>query len=356
MAGFGFIIEGDNVFSAGVKPHLLLGKGLMKLGHSVSYFVYSGSSRVLEYLPAEMRGARVSGKDQGPASKFFGEVNADYVMTDDFGNRLTLLSDLKKDMGVKTIVYSHVFGGLISYFGTETGIPAPARKPTANVAWSDFSKDHKINMKTSDYVISNSGYTESLNRILFGAESDAIIYPPLDTEIFRLKQRKSRNRNILIYSGNSLESAIHSENISRMLCEEGYRVRIFGGNLGSAAKRKQMRGTVEIMNGVSEKDLADLYSRSSVTVVATGWESYGNVGAESLACGTPVLAISYQPWMENANDTRAARILRHGDNLTDAVSDLVHAPSHVMKDASLAICSSTSISEGTERLLKLLNE
>ncbi|MEM0155853.1 MAG: glycosyltransferase [Thermoplasmataceae archaeon] len=356
MAGFGFIIEGDDIFSAGVKPHLLLGKGLLELGHRVSYFVYSGSERVLDYLSNEMKEARISGRNDGSASQFFSEVNVDYVMTDDFKDRFSLLHGLKKSIGVKTIVYSHVFGGLISYFGAETGIPPTAGKPSARRNWVELSKHHKLNLKTSDYVISNSGYTESLNWLLFGVESDAVIYPPLDTGIFKLKERKHRNGDILIYSGNSLESAVRSENISKILCEDGYRVKIFGGNLGGTVKKKQMSGTVETLNVVSEKDLANLYSHSSLTVVATGWESYGNVGAESLACGTPVLAVSYQPWMENVNDFHVAGILRRGDNLPDVARGLIQAPFRLAKDASIRISSSTSISEGTERLLNLLNE
>lgn len=67
---------------------------------------------------------------------------------------------------------------------------------------------------------------------------------------------------------------------------------IFGGK---QKKIDTMFGikTFELGHISSEKELAHIYSLSSVTIVPSRAESFGQVAAESLSCETPVLAFDY---------------------------------------------------------------
>lgn len=62
---------------------------------------------------------------------------------------------------------------------------------------------------------------------------------------------------------------------------------------------------IEIGHISSEKELAHIYSISSVTIVPSRAESFGQVAAESLSCETPVIAFNYSGLTD---------IVKHKDN------------------------------------------
>jgi len=63
--------------------------------------------------------------------------------------------------------------------------------------------------------------------------------------------------------------------------------------------------TIELGHIYSETELAQIYSCSSITVVPSRAESFGQVAAESLSCETPVLSF---------NCTGLTDIVKHKDN------------------------------------------
>lgn len=73
---------------------------------------------------------------------------------------------------------------------------------------------------------------------------------------------------------------------------ERVKIVIFGGK---EKKNSFMFGikTIELGHISSEPELAQIYSCSSVTIVPSRAESFGQVVAESLSCGTPVVAFNY---------------------------------------------------------------
>jgi glycosyltransferase involved in cell wall biosynthesis len=67
---------------------------------------------------------------------------------------------------------------------------------------------------------------------------------------------------------------------------------IFGGENKKIGEMFGIK-TIEIGHISSESELAHIYSLSSVTVVPSRAESFGQVAAESLSCETPVIAFNY---------------------------------------------------------------
>ena len=67
--------------------------------------------------------------------------------------------------------------------------------------------------------------------------------------------------------------------------------------------------------GVGElKDLPLLYSRASVLVVPSKWESYSLVALEAWACGCPVVGAAHGALPELLNDPRVSRLFAPGED------------------------------------------
>jgi glycosyltransferase involved in cell wall biosynthesis len=66
----------------------------------------------------------------------------------------------------------------------------------------------------------------------------------------------------------------------------------FGGKLKKSDTISGIK-SIELGHISSEKELAHIYSLSSVTIVPSRAESFGQVAAESLSCETPVIAFNY---------------------------------------------------------------
>ncbi|MEH6446231.1 MAG: glycosyltransferase [Oceanospirillaceae bacterium] len=78
----------------------------------------------------------------------------------------------------------------------------------------------------------------------------------------------------------------------------------FGGKQKTSSTMFGIK-TIELGHISSEKELAHIYSLSSVTIVPSRAESFGQVAAESLACETPVIAFNYSGLTD---------IVKHKDN------------------------------------------
>ncbi|WP_155866696.1 glycosyltransferase [Colwellia sp. PAMC 21821] len=66
----------------------------------------------------------------------------------------------------------------------------------------------------------------------------------------------------------------------------------FGGKNKNSGKLFGIN-TIELGHISSERELANIYSLSSVTIVPSRAESFGQVAAESLSCETPVIAFNH---------------------------------------------------------------
>lgn len=101
-------------------------------------------------------------------------------------------------------------------------------------------------------------------------------------------------------------------------CDEDYRREV-------QALARQLEVQLTLHRGISDRELASLYRSANVTVVAARLEPLGLVPLESLACGTPVVAIAEGGFRETVS---------HGVNgyLTrSSASDLAEATRRVLR-------------------------
>ena len=266
MTKFGFIVEGNRVFTAGIKPHLAFARGLIERGHEACFYVLNKSDELLKELNDRFLDSQIIQNSKKKSVDMFKDTHPDILFSDDYGNRILKLIELKRALRIPAVTYSHVFNGALSLFGRETGIPFPEMSKMSLEGWSAFSREHVMNLRMSDYLISNSSYTESMNWLLFGTESDGVIYPPTDTSLFRYSDQERKSDSIVIYSGNEYENAERTDAIIKELLKEGWAINLFGTNLNQIRRKYTRKDRVRFLLGMNESDLAKLLSKARSTI------------------------------------------------------------------------------------------
>lgn len=128
------------------------------------------------------------------------------------------------------------------------------------------------------------------------------LFQPIDRAAARQRLGFDDNESIVLYVGRFdpikgidrlLEAMAHLRHHRRL------RLVIIGGdgtdtpeyqNLQKLAHKSGIQNTVTFVGRIEQKHLPPYYSAADVLVVPSYYESFGLVGLESLACGTPVVA------------------------------------------------------------------
>lgn len=128
------------------------------------------------------------------------------------------------------------------------------------------------------------------------------LFRPVDPDSARRALNLPRDKKILLYVGRFVEP----KGLERLLgamallrVDDSIRLLLVGGDgPGSSSheavvrlsKRYGVHRRVRFAGRVQQPDLPRYYSAADVLVVPSGYESFGMVALESLACGTPVVA------------------------------------------------------------------
>jgi D-inositol-3-phosphate glycosyltransferase len=128
------------------------------------------------------------------------------------------------------------------------------------------------------------------------------LFQPMDRAAARQRLGFDDNESIALYVGRFdpikgidrlLEAMAHLRHHRRL------RLVIIGGdgpdtpeyqNLQKLARKSGIQNTVTFVGRIEQKYLSPYYSAADVLVIPSYYESFGLVGLESLACGTPVVA------------------------------------------------------------------
>jgi glycosyltransferase involved in cell wall biosynthesis len=140
-------------------------------------------------------------------------------------------------------------------------------------------------------IIANSRITATLLHILYGIEPDEIVYPPLDTDIFKPRNMIKKNQ-VLLYLGSHAGDTDQNFviEICKVLRAKDFKILV----IGNAILRERLRNKFEIysVSGISDEELSNIYSESKLTICPQKWETFGYIPVESVACGTPVLTFN----------------------------------------------------------------
>ena len=122
-----------------------------------------------------------------------------------------------------------------------------------------------------------------------GIRYDAVVYPPIDVELFKPPVKAPEANYALAYIGKEVEV----DTIIK-IADRGVRIIVFGSKPFRLPKRLVEHPNVTYLGEVSDSELVRLYGNAAFTIFPHTHEPLGLVPLESMACGTPVLTYAKQ--------------------------------------------------------------
>ena len=151
------------------------------------------------------------------------------------------------------------------------------------------------------------------------------LFRPMDRAAARQRLGFNNNESIVLYVGRFdpikgidrlLEAAAHLQDKRQL------RLVIIGGdgpetpeyqNLQKMTRKLGIQHAVTFVGRVEQRHLPPYYSAADVLVVPSYYESFGLVGLESLACGTPVVATEVGAMRSILRDGETGQIVPHAN-------------------------------------------
>jgi glycosyltransferase involved in cell wall biosynthesis len=223
------------------------------------------------------------------------------------------------------------------------------------IPFTFFRRRYRRLLRSVDKVIANSNTTATLLHILYGIEPQGVVYPPVDTSIFRPRNVAKKNQ-VLLYLGSHAGDT--DPDLLRKICKvlEGKGIRTVTLGNKTIAEKLSRECSVKHVSGVSDEDLARIYSESIATICPQKWEQFGYVAAESIACGTPVIAYNIMGPAEIIRITGTGILVDNSYKLMDIIKNL---NDHLMFRNSLHVHKNNiypfDIKESTRIFLEILN-
>jgi glycosyltransferase involved in cell wall biosynthesis len=161
------------------------------------------------------------------------------------------------------------------------------------------------NTRSASLILANSNFTQSNIKSAYGKNA-VVCYPGVDTKVFKPTKQ---NRADLLFVG-------QKENIN------GWEL---ASNLNSKIK------VIDRQN-LSDKELAQAYSKSLCALCLSFNEPFGLVALEAQACQTPILAVKQAGHQETIINTQTGYLLsRQASSFTDKIKQLKQNPKLVSR-------------------------
>ncbi|PKW27180.1 glycosyltransferase family 4 protein [Phycicoccus duodecadis] len=213
----------------------------------------------------------------------------------------------------------------------------------------------------------NSTYTAE--RILASYGRAASVVPPgVDTNVFRPRTVPASNTPYVLSVGGLEPFKNHHVTVDALAkidpsirpslvlvyerCDAQYRRRLL-------ERAREVGVIVTEQRGVSDEKLAELYSGALATVACAQLEPLGLTPLESIACGTPVVAVREAGYRETVSDGENGLLVpRSVPALSRAISDIVAGTAGIGEpgDIPSTILPFWSVGASTERQVAALRE
>lgn len=358
----GFLLSGSRPYSEGVRPLLDLAAGCRSEGHQIIPIAVDCSPSALNSI--EVRFPGVESMVYPTLESFISSEKPpklDVLLSTDYLPRLRALATMRKQTGVKTAAFTSTFFGLsvlrspdqtqtrsvVDRIGTSVGRNIPFR-------W--VSRSYRDFLARLDYVCAFSGYAAMITRDFFGSKVDEVVYPPVNSDLFReVTYPGGRRSGVLVFVGGRHDRSPSSYmEILSSLVQNGTPIHIFGDPLACSHIEQALHApSLSVHLDVSTENLSELYNSVKSTFVTPLWEAFGYVGPESLLCGAPVVACTWQPWMEVTGETGPVRLIP--EERLRADTGLLASPDDVRLDEVKRIIEhELSIKTSSRRLLDVI--
>lgn len=331
-----FVIAYESSPYAGVvRPFINWAKELRKIGIRVEIILFKVGDNIVERL--DKLGIRYMIVDSVvELNRAINKETYSHVVTDDYIKRLDLVS---RTIPPKNwVVYAQVLYGSHAIFPAfkHSTLPIKYRLVfglTKIIPFSILRHRYLEKLSKAYIVIANSRTTETLLYTLYGIISRGTVYPPVDTEIFKPLNKPKKNQ-VMLYLGSHVGDTDPKlvEMTCKILNQKGIHVISFGNKRLAARLREKCEA--EYLSDISDEELAKLYSESIITITPQVWEQFGYVAAESIACGTPVLAIAAMGLREIISMTGLGILAKDEMDFLEALKKLENLDIIIFKSAA----------------------
>ena len=308
MKNIAFLISGNSIYNAGIKPFVDIGYGLFNLGLNPVFYAMNINKEVYDRLTKEFKQLNFINIDRIDDLKIkVKEHNIDVLISDDFLPKLKILYDVKKYTNIKTATYILLFYGLntinenrennIKYF------------LGSYVPWGILTNKYSKLLRTMDYIIGCSYTTSYVLNIFYNSYVNGIVYPPVGVQFEKFKNvSTSKKEGLLIYLGHYPDYYFRDmEFMLNMLSKSIKKIKVLTDN---PIILNKLNLNLDIYSHINDEELANLYQSSEAIYIPTRFEGFGYVGPEALLFDTPVILDTYQPWLENfPMHTNAVKVL-----------------------------------------------
>lgn len=304
----GFLIaHEESPYSGAVRPFINWAKRFHNEDDEVCVFLFNCGEEIIKYFNnMEIPYHNVKSIDM--LIRSVKKSGVDIILSDDLYTRIRYLNEIKTILGIKTGVYVQILFGVHSIaevFDVEY-LDLSERliyKLSRFLPFSLLKNRYVRLLRNQDVVIVNSFTTSTLLQILYGLDNDGVVYPPVDTDIFRPCSFRTKN-SVLVYLGSRAGDTnlflVHK--ILSVLKKKNIKVFVLGNKKLSSL----LTGKFDFiyLHGINDQELAKAYSTVSFTICPQKWETFGYVAAESVACGTPVIAFNVMGLGEIIRETK----------------------------------------------------
>jgi glycosyltransferase involved in cell wall biosynthesis len=224
-------------------------------------------------------------------------MRPDIIISDDDLQRLKLIACIKAKIKIKTCIYCQILfavHSLVDVFDLR-GISPQKRvlfEILRIIPFSLLKRPYRNLLRGQDLIIANSQTTASWLHILYGIEPNEVIYPAINPREFNRELAAKKVNGVLLYlgshGGDMNEDFIRK--ICRILQKQSCKIVV----LGNKQMQEKLKNEFNLIgvSDITDGALAKIYSQSKFTICPQKWEMFGYVVAESISCGTPVLAFN----------------------------------------------------------------
>jgi glycosyltransferase involved in cell wall biosynthesis len=198
----------NNPYEGMIRPFINWTKRL-SWHHKVYLFLYKCDKQVIDFLD---KGKRVLVENLNSFNELIESLNKskpDILLSDDYFSRLRLLTKIKSKTKIKTAVYIQILfttHSILDVFNINILMLREKLlfEVMKYIPFNLIKKEYKKLLKQHDFIIANSKITATLLHILYGIEPTGIVYPPVDTNIFRPKTKNKKNQVVLYLGSNAV--------------------------------------------------------------------------------------------------------------------------------------------------------
>jgi glycosyltransferase involved in cell wall biosynthesis len=288
------VAEQDKPHEGVARPFLNLASG-MRETETVLVALFRCGPKIINHVN-ELDISSCVSNSRSELVKEIEDRHPDFVICDDTFLNWEILNSFKKKARANIVVYVQVLYGVhaISSCFDLSYLPIKEKTIFSLSRFIPFSllirKYNKV-LDNCDIVIANSNATASILQTFYGVDVHGVVYPPIDTEVFKPIGRTRNPKDITFYLGSHAgdTQANLATDIVDELHEGNYTINLFGTEKLATILKKRHSKLIYHQN-IEDKYLAELYSKSLLTICPQKWETFGYVQVESMSCGTPALS------------------------------------------------------------------